>query len=203
METRQRTDDHDLRLRRSATGFRFIESDTTATRKSVGVFIAPSEKNAQTCCAPCYVVCLSALRSGSTRRIDGDTLDRLGSLACRLLLPCRHPGGMEALMPDESEPVKKPVAQSSLSEEQQKQILNWIKERWTGSQECSICGHREWVVAPDLVTPMSWRKGSIGVGGTSYPYVQVICANCARMHLFNATVVLEMSGHEKGGDGDG
>ena len=106
-------------------------------------------------------------------------------------------------MPDESQQVKKPDAQSALSEEQKERILKWISERWTGNQDCSICGHRDWVVAPDLVAPMIWRKGSIAIGGNSYPYVQIICSNCARMHMFNAVMVLQMLDQEQGGDGDG
>lgn len=63
----------------------------------------------------------------------------------------------------------------------------WIDKHWTGSKQCPISGHNDWVVAPNVVQLLDLPPaGGLVVGGSVYPSVLVICNQCGYTITFNA-----------------
>lgn len=75
------------------------------------------------------------------------------------------------------------------SEQQQKQINDWLTAKWSAKKQCPMCGHVAWSAGP---TPTLLPRGANDSGdmviGGGYPCVVVTCTNCGNTVLVNAIV---------------
>ena len=90
--------------------------------------------------------------------------------------------------------------QGRLSDQDKQKIADWLDEKWTQPSKCSVCGHSDWTLGEHLVNLQIYYGGGLRIGGPTYPYVMVICKNCAQTLFFNAVMLgLIPSGKEKDG----
>lgn len=88
-----------------------------------------------------------------------------------------------------AEDQKKP--EPGLTDKQKQFVADWVKKK-TGNQirPCSVCGHTQWIVGDDTITPIVLGPGnSITLGGKIYPSVPFICGNCGNTHFLNAIIM--------------
>lgn len=80
----------------------------------------------------------------------------------------------------------------SLSAEQEQKFLRWLQEK--GGQNpanCPVCGRADrWSPGDIVVAPEVTGQGEVQVDLQNViPMVQLYCANCAYMRLFQANVI--------------
>ncbi|GAH58154.1 unnamed protein product [marine sediment metagenome] len=75
-----------------------------------------------------------------------------------------------------------------LDEEQQRKVLDYIKEKWQEPRTCPICKHDDWGVSDRTFEVRDFTGGGISVGGGSYltPVIAVTCDNCGYILFLNA-----------------
>ena len=93
--------------------------------------------------------------------------------------------------------------ESKLNDEQKDKAKSWIESQkaWMG-YTCPICYSKTWTLGEHLVSPVIITpKGSIRLGGPTYPQFMVICAVCGHTLYFNAIISgVSPSGEAKHGN---
>lgn len=76
------------------------------------------------------------------------------------------------------------------NQKQEEATKAWIEKKATKeSSKCPVCGHRQWMAADYLIRASTYSPGVAVMGGPSYVYAQITCANCGYTRLFNAVVM--------------
>jgi hypothetical protein len=73
-----------------------------------------------------------------------------------------------------------------------------INTYWTGSEDCPICQHNDWLLMENVWGLIEFRENNLIVGGPVLPLVAVMCNVCGHTIFFNAFAV----GALKRGDED-
>jgi hypothetical protein len=95
-------------------------------------------------------------------------------------------------MPDQS---------GKLTEFEKSSIRQWMETRWKQPMPCPFCGNPSWVVADDLVLPITLGRNQelmMGVG-EGYPQAMVISSGCGYTVFLNS-VMLRISPQETEND---
>lgn len=77
---------------------------------------------------------------------------------------------------------------TTLSDADQKLIVDALTPKWAGSHECPICKAIHWTLVPYVSTPMELAglKGGIRIGGGKVqPTATIVCMNCGYTMNFN------------------
>ncbi len=72
-----------------------------------------------------------------------------------------------------------------LTDQETETVMAWLQERAGEDLPCPVCSHEAWLIG-DL-------KGRLPaphpLGGPAYPFVVLLCMNCAHTLFFNAIVM--------------
>ncbi|MCD4727797.1 MAG: hypothetical protein K8R46_09055 [Pirellulales bacterium] len=88
-----------------------------------------------------------------------------------------------------------------LTDQQQAQLVNYIKTKWAAPATCSVCRQNSWQVATEVLEIRAFHGGSMVIGGKNavVPLVPVTCQNCGNTVLLNALIAgLDLSGGQDG-----
>lgn len=71
-------------------------------------------------------------------------------------------------------------------EEIQERISHLLREKAPKPHECTICGHREWMIGDVYVhLSTSVDPNAATLGGSGFPLLPIICRHCGNTHLVN------------------
>jgi hypothetical protein len=78
----------------------------------------------------------------------------------------------------------------SLTEEQRKQLQDWLFKHWKGDKRCPFCHSANWAGPQYVVQPITHAPmGTLLLGGgPGYPMVMVTCETCGYTMSFSAVV---------------
>lgn len=76
------------------------------------------------------------------------------------------------------------------NKEKQAKAIKWLEEKWLKThRKCEVCGHDQWALGDDLITPLAFSPNSIDIGNKNYPNVLLMCNNCGNSKFFNAVIM--------------
>jgi hypothetical protein len=74
----------------------------------------------------------------------------------------------------------------ALSQYEQNQIIDAIKQRFPQMPRCSFCSNNNWTLADGYITlTLQEDLSSYNIGGPSLPSVALICNHCGKTELMN------------------
>lgn len=77
-----------------------------------------------------------------------------------------------------------------LSEEQRKKIQDWFDKKTPLVGACSICNHRNWVLADYMAyAPVFSADSSRLPSDSVYPFILLHCQHCSHTIFFSATIM--------------
>ncbi|WP_069132499.1 hypothetical protein [Rhodohalobacter halophilus] len=75
-----------------------------------------------------------------------------------------------------------------ITKQQEIRVQNWLNERAPNST-CTMCGSKKWIIGDILAPTVTFHGKSVDISGDSRPMVQVICGKCAKVNLFDASMI--------------
>jgi len=84
-----------------------------------------------------------------------------------------------------------PGPDGKLTPEERKKVEDWLAKypKWLGAN-CPICGSNMWMLAENLVQPVTVGEGAnLLLGGVGYPQVMLISNPCGYALFLNAVMI--------------
>lgn len=78
----------------------------------------------------------------------------------------------------------------ALTEKEQTQILERIKERAPHIETCPVCGNHTWQVQDNyILIPAPQEAGRTTLGESGLPCIPILCSNCGNTLLLNLIIL--------------
>lgn len=84
-----------------------------------------------------------------------------------------------------------PDHQGKLTPQEIDRVILWIRTYWDKGGLCPVSGHNNWTVGPTLIATTPYTVAGephIGLSGSSFPMVLVICTACGYTRFLNALI---------------
>ncbi|PKD45280.1 hypothetical protein [Rhodohalobacter barkolensis] len=75
-----------------------------------------------------------------------------------------------------------------ISRQQEVKVQNWLRNH-APINSCTFCGINNWVVGDIIAPTVTFQGENLDISGDSRPMVQIICGNCAKIELFDASMI--------------